>query len=156
MKIRRPKKRVKNKNNKPPVNPETLALFTLGELGEAIGSEASGPVSPVTPKHPLRPQTPEISGETNSGMMTPQGNPAGALTPVQMSMDQLQHLLQQLYYPPTPSNPKVKDPELYYGEQPKLYAFLTQCELKCNCEPNNFDLDIKEVNYTSSRCRGNA
>jgi hypothetical protein len=72
-----------------------------------------------------------------------------------MSTDQLQHLLQQLYYPPAPSNPKVEDPELYYGERPKLHAFLTQCELKFNCEPNKFNLDAKKVNYTSSRCRGN-
>jgi hypothetical protein len=87
MKIRRPKKRVENKNNKPPINPETLDLFTLRELGEAIRSKASGPASPVTPEYPSRPQTPEISGETNSGMMTPQGNPAGALAPIQMSTD---------------------------------------------------------------------
>jgi hypothetical protein len=88
--------------------------------------------------------------------MTPQVNPAGDLAPVQMSMDQLQHLLQQLYHPPTSSNPKVKDPELYYGKWPKLRAFLTQCELKFNCEPNKFHLDAKKVNYTSSWCRGNA
>jgi hypothetical protein len=106
----------KNKNNEPSGNPETLDLFKLKELGEAIGSEASGPASPGTPKHPLRLQTPETSGETNSGMMTPQVNPAGALAPIQMSTDQLQHLLQQLYHPPTSSNPKVEDPELYYGE----------------------------------------
>jgi hypothetical protein len=156
MKIRRPKKRVENKNKEPPANPETLDPFKLRELGEAIGSEAAGPVSPVTPEHPWRPQTPETSGETNSGMTTPLGNPAGALAPVQMSTDQLQHLLQQLYHPPAPSNPKVEDPELYYGERPKLRTFLTQCELKFNCEPNKFDLDAKKVNYTSSRCRGNA
>jgi hypothetical protein len=155
-KIRRPKKRVKNKNNEPPANPETLDPFKLRELGEAIGSEAAGPASPVTPEYPSRPQTPETSGETNSGMTTPQGNPAGALAPIQMSMDQLQHLLQQLYHPPAPSNPKVEDPELDYGERPKLCAFLTQCELKFHCEPNKFDLDAKKVNYTSSRCRGNA
>jgi hypothetical protein len=89
-------------------------------------------------------------------MTTPLGNPAGALAPIQMSTDQLQHFLQQLYYPPAPSNPKVEDPELYYSERPKLRAFLTQCELKFNCEPNKFDLDTKKVNYTSSRCRGNA
>jgi hypothetical protein len=88
-------------------------------------------------------------------MTTPLGNPAGALAPIQMSMDQLQPLLQQLYHPPAQSNPKVEDPELYYGERPKLRTFLTQCELKFNCEPNKFDLDGKKVNYTSSRCRGN-
>jgi hypothetical protein len=87
MKIRRPKKRVENKNNEPSKNPETLDLFKLRELGEAIGSEASGPASPVTPEHPSRTKTPETSGETNSGMTTPQGNPAGALAPIQMSTD---------------------------------------------------------------------
>jgi hypothetical protein len=87
MKIRRPKKRVENKNNEPPVNLETLDLFTLRELGEAIGSEASGPASPVTPEYPSRPQTPQMSGETNSAMTTPQGNPVGALAPIQMSTD---------------------------------------------------------------------
>jgi hypothetical protein len=89
-------------------------------------------------------------------MMTPQGNYGGALAPVQMTQDQLQILLQQLYHPPAPSNPKVEDPELYYGERPKLRAFLTQCELKFNCEPNKFDWDTKKVNYASSRCQGNA
>jgi hypothetical protein len=156
MKIRRPKKRVENQNNEPPTNPETLDPLKLRELGEAIGSEAVGPASPVTPEHPSRPQTPETSGETNSGMTTPLGNPAGALAPVQMSTDQLQYLLQQLYHPPAPSNPKVEDPELYYRERPKLRAFLTQCELKFNCELNKFDLDAKKVNYMSSRCRGNS
>jgi hypothetical protein len=87
MKIRRPKKRVENKNNEPPINPETLDLFTLRVLGEAIRSKVSGPASPVTPEYPSRLQTPEILGETNSGMMTPQGNPTGALAPIQMSMD---------------------------------------------------------------------
>jgi hypothetical protein len=156
MKIRRQNKRFENKNNEPSENPETLDLFKLRELGEAISSKASGPVSPVTPEHPSRPQTPEMSGETNSRMTTPQGNPVGALAPIQMSTDQLQHLLQQLYHPPAPSNPKVQDPELYYSEQPKLRAFLTQYELKFNCKPNKFDVDTKKVNYTSSRCRGNA
>jgi hypothetical protein len=89
-------------------------------------------------------------------MATPQGNSAGALAPIQMSTDQLQHLLQQLYHPPASSNPKVEDLELYYGKRPKLCAFLTQCELKFNCELNKFNLDTKKVNYTSSRCRGNA
>jgi hypothetical protein len=54
------------------------------------------------------------------------------------------------------SNPKVEDPELYYGEQQKLWAFLTQCKLKFNCEANEFDNDVKKVNYASSRCQGNA
>jgi hypothetical protein len=87
MKIRRPKKRVKNKNNEPPMNPETLDPFRLRELGKAIGSEAAEPASPVTPEYPLILQNPEILGETNSRMMTLQGNPVGALAPIQMSTD---------------------------------------------------------------------
>jgi hypothetical protein len=88
-------------------------------------------------------------------MITPEGNPAGALAPIQMSTDQVQRLLQQLYHPPAPSNTKVEDLELYYGKRPKLHAFLTQYELKFNCEPNKFDLDAKKVNYTISQYRGN-
>jgi hypothetical protein len=70
-------------------------------------------------------------------------------------MDQLETLLQQLYHPPPPNNPKVEDPELYYGERSKLRAFITQYELKFNCEPNKFNENIKKISYTSSRCRGN-
>jgi hypothetical protein len=73
-----------------------------------------------------------------------------------MTQDQLQQLLQQLYRPATSSNPKVEDPELYHGERSKLHAFITQCELKFNCEPNKVDSEVKRVNYASSRCRGNA
>jgi hypothetical protein len=53
------------------------------------------------------------------------------------------------------SNPKVEDPKLYYGEWQKLWAFLTQYELKFNYEVNKFDNNIKKVNYASSRCQGN-
>jgi hypothetical protein len=71
--------------------------------------------------------------------------------------DQLQQLLQQLQPHPAPSsNPKVEDPELYYGERPKLWVFITQCKLKFNCKPDKFDNDVKRVNYASSRCQGNA
>jgi hypothetical protein len=49
------------------------------------------------------------------------------------------------------SNPKVENPKLYYGEQQKLQAFLTQCKLKFKYEANKFDNDVKKVNYTSSR-----
>jgi hypothetical protein len=54
------------------------------------------------------------------------------------------------------SNPKVEDPQLYYGEGTKLRAFLTQCELKFNCEGNRFNMEQKKVNYMSSQYRGNA
>jgi hypothetical protein len=45
---------------------------------------------------------------------------------------------------------------LYYGERAKLQAFLTQSELKFNCEMNKFDTERKRLNYASSRYRGNA
>jgi hypothetical protein len=89
-------------------------------------------------------------------MTTPQGTNVRALAPVLMTQDHLHQLLQQLYHPATSSNPNVQDPELYHGERSKLCAFITQCELKFNCEPNKFDGDIKRVNYASSRCQGNA
>jgi hypothetical protein len=73
-----------------------------------------------------------------------------------MTQEQLNQILQQLHRPPTTSNPKVEDPELYYGEGAKPRAFLTQCELRFNCEMNKFDMEWKRVNYASSRCRGNA
>jgi hypothetical protein len=78
------------------------------------------------------------------------------LPPLTITNDQLQQLLQQLQPHPAPSsNPKVEDPELYYGERPKLRAFMTPCELKFNCEANKFDNKVKRVNYASSRCWGN-
>jgi hypothetical protein len=122
--------------------------FELQGLGEAIGSEPARPVSPVTPDNPSRLQTPETTKE-DSGMTTPQGNYGGALTPVHMTQDQVQILLQQLYHHLAPSNPKVEHLELYHRERPQLPAFLMQCELKFNCEPNRFDRDTKKVNYTS-------
>jgi hypothetical protein len=73
-----------------------------------------------------------------------------------MMMEQLQTLLQQLYSPHPASQPKIEDPELYYGERSKLRAFIIQCELKFNCEPMKFNQDSKKVNYASARCRGNA
>jgi hypothetical protein len=89
-------------------------------------------------------------------MTTPQEANSGALARLIMTQDQLQQLLQQLYRLAMSSNPKVQNPELYHDERSKLRAFITQCELKFNCEPNRFDSDVKRVNYASSRCRGNA
>jgi hypothetical protein len=54
------------------------------------------------------------------------------------------------------SNPKVENPELYYGKRPKVREFIIQCKLKFNCKANKFDNKVKKVNYASSRCRGNA
>jgi hypothetical protein len=136
--------------------------FQLQELGEVIGREPAGPASPVTSENPSRPQTPETPGpaQTSKGedskMTMPQETNSGALAPLMMTQDQLQQLLQQLYRPVTSSNLRVEDPELYHGERSKLRAFITQCELKFNCEPNKFHSDVKRVNYASSRCRGNA
>jgi hypothetical protein len=89
-------------------------------------------------------------------MAAQQGMNIRALALVKMTQDQLQQLLQQLYHLVTSSNPKVEDLELYHSERSKLHAFITQCELKFNCEPNKFDSDVKRVNYASSRCQGNA
>jgi hypothetical protein len=75
----------------------------------------------------------------DSEMATPAG--LGVVTPVTMTQKQLNEILHQLHWPPTMSNPKVEDPELYYGERAKLRAFLTQCELKFNCEMNKFDME---------------
>jgi hypothetical protein len=137
--------------------------FYLRELGEVIGEEAVGPASLVTPEGPSRPQTPETPGPVQTtkrvtfDMAAQQGMSIGGLPPLTITNDQLQQLLQQLQpHPAMTSNPKVEDPELYYGERSKLRAFITQCKLKFNCEANKFDNDVKRVNYASSRCRGNA
>jgi hypothetical protein len=134
---------------------KTLDPFELRELGEAI-SDHSRLASLVTPDHPSRPQTPTTTKEDNSRMMTPQGPVGASLPPIQMTTDQLQTLLQQLYQPYPSSQPKIEDPELYYGERAKLRTFLIQCKLKFNCEPSKFNKDSKKVNYASARCRGNA
>jgi hypothetical protein len=137
--------------------------FHLRELGEIIGEEAGGPASPVTPEGPSRPQTPETPGPVQPAkrvtfdMAAQHRTSTVGLPPLTITNDQLQQLLQQLQpYPAPSSNPKVEDPELYYGERSKLRAFIRQCELKFNCEANKFDNEAKKVNYASSRCRGNA
>jgi hypothetical protein len=137
--------------------------FHLRELREIIGEEVAGLASPVIPEGSSRPQTPETPGPVQTAkrvtfdMATEQGMSTGGLPPLTITNDQLQQLLQQLQpHPAMSSNPKVQDPELYYGERSKLRAFITQCELKFNCEANRFDNDVERVNYVSSRCRGNA
>jgi hypothetical protein len=107
--------------------------FQLRGLEAIIGEEASGPVSPVTPKNPSRPQTPETPGPTQTtkegtrNMATPQGAIGGGVPPVMITTEQLQQLLNQLqpHRATGNSNPKVEDPELYYRERQKLWAFLT-------------------------------
>jgi hypothetical protein len=134
---------------------KTLDPFELRELSKAISNHAR-PASLVTPDYPSKPQTPTTTEEDKSGMTTPQGPAGVSLPPIQIMTDQLQILLQQLYQPHPSSQPKIEDPELYYGERAKLCAFLIQCELKFNCELSKFDKDSKKVNYASARCRGNA
>jgi hypothetical protein len=137
--------------------------FHLRELGEIIGEEAGGLVSPVTPEGPSRPQIPETPGPVQTAkrvtfdMAAQHGMSTGGLPALTITNDQLQQLLQQLQpHTALSSNPKVEDPKLYYGERAKLQAFITQYELKFNCEANKFDNDVKRVNYASSRCQGNA
>jgi hypothetical protein len=122
-----------------------VASFQLRELGKDIEQEPTAPASPVTPKNPSRLHTPDspilphTSRIGHSEMATPAG--LGVVTPVTMTQVQLNQILQQLHWPPTMSNPKVEDPELYYGERAKLRAFLTQCELKFNCEMKKFHME---------------
>jgi hypothetical protein len=52
------------------------------------------------------------------------------------------------------SNPKIKEPEAYYGERTRLRPFLAHCELKFRTEPNKFDTDEKRIAYTSSLLKG--
>jgi hypothetical protein len=89
-----------------------------------------------TPNSPILPHT---SMTDNLEMATPAG--LGVVTPVTMTKEQLNQILQQLHQPPTISNPKVEDRKMYYGERAKLQAFVTQCKLRFNCEMNKFDME---------------
>jgi hypothetical protein len=105
--------------------------FHLRELEEIIGEEALSPVSPIMPENPSRPQTREIPGpmQTAKGvtfdMATPPGATAGRVPPIIITTEQLQQLRYQLqpHYAMPNSNPKVEDPQHYYGERPKLQVF---------------------------------
>ena len=66
----------------------------------------------------------------------------------------LQELIAQRGRNDRNSQPKIEDPELYYGERVKFRAFLVQCELKFNCEVHRFQDDSGKVHYANSRCRG--
>ena len=96
-------------------------------------------------------------------MSAQQGGEGGGSGPIPnnfiLTNDQLIQLTNQLLAgqgPRTASNPKVEDPELFHGDRQKLRAFLTQYELKFNCEQNRFTSDESKVNYASARCRSNA
>ena len=68
----------------------------------------------------------------------------------------LQELIVQRGRNDRSSQPKIEDPELYYGDRVKLPAFLVQCELKFNSEAHRFQNDSGKVHYANSRCRGAA
>jgi hypothetical protein len=69
--------------------------------------------------------------------------------------DQMAQLIAQLRSGDS-GNPKIEDPEFFRGRRDKLRSFITQCELKFNCEPGKFDTDSKKVHFTSGRCRDDA
>jgi hypothetical protein len=70
--------------------------------------------------------------------------------------DMMQTLLQELINQrgTRSNNPKIKEPEAYYGERTRLRPFLAHCELKFRTEPNKFDTDEKKIAYTSSLLKG--
>ena len=68
----------------------------------------------------------------------------------------LQELIAQRGRGDRASQPKIEDPELYYGDRAKLRAFLVQCELKFNCEAHRFQNESGKVHYANSRRRGAA
>lgn len=142
-----------------------MDTIDLRDLGESISEEQQRPASPVTPEEPSRPQTPETPGPPQTPRrvtfeMTDTQGPTGAQLPanVNITTDQLVQLLAQVrpIDEGRRQHAKVEDPELYYGERQKLRSYLTQCELKFNCEQSKFINDAEKVNYASSRCRGNA
>ena len=92
-------------------------------------------------------------------MSAQQGGQGGGSGPIPNSFtlteDQLAQLVAQLARPAqTSSNPKIKEPDPYYGERTKLRPFLAHCELKFRTEPNKFDTDEKKIAYTSSLLKG--
>jgi hypothetical protein len=122
-------------------------------------------MSPTTPEQNSRATTPETPAPKTprtvhfQETMGPSSGKAPKMNPTPLESqfaDFIKQLAYQLQADRPTSNPKVEDPELYHGERTKLRAFLTQCELKFNCESNKFKDDKAKVNYASSRCRGNA
>jgi len=122
--------------------------FDLGEI-PAAPDDARIP-SPVTPEPQSRPETPDTP-EQQKRMTEASGT---------SSPDVMQALLQELITQRgrrnRASQPKIEDPELYYGDHAKLRAFLVQCELKFNCEAHRFQNDSGKVHYANSQCRGAA
>ena len=122
--------------------------FDLGEIG-AVPDDARIP-SPVTPEPQSRPKTPDTPKQPRR--MTEVSGTGGP--------DVMQALLHELIAQrgrgDRASQPKIEDPELYYGDRSKLRAFPVQCELKFTCEAHRFQNDSGKVHYANSRCRGAA
>jgi len=55
---------------------------------------------------------------------------------------------------PRSSQPKLRDPEPFNGEQVKLHPFLAHWELKFRTEGDRFDDDEKKMGYTRALFKG--
>ena len=123
--------------------------FDLEGIREVPDDERAA--SPVTPEPQSRPQTPETPEQPRRMSLEASGSGG---TDVMQAI--LQELIAQRGRNDRTSQPKIEDPELYYGDRPKLRAFLVQCELKFNCEAHRFHDDSGKVHYANCRCRGAA
>jgi hypothetical protein len=56
----------------------------------------------------------------------------------------------------TPQEPKIADPEYFFGSRPLLIPFLSQCQLKFNGQPSKFADEKSKVLYAGSYLRGPA
>jgi hypothetical protein len=132
------------------------------ELEEAIEEGPQRQASPVTPENPTRPSTPETPAPLQTprrvtlAMSSEAGPSTASHITYNLSDDQLAQLLHQKSGPTGASNPKVKDPELYYGDRAKLRSFISQYELKFQVEKARFDDDAIKIHFACSFCRGNA
>jgi hypothetical protein len=132
------------------------------ELEEAIEEGPQRQASPVTPENPTRPSTPETPAppqtprRVNFAMSSEAGPSAPSHVTYNLSDDQLAQLLHQRSGPTGASNPKVKDPEPYYGDRAKLRSFISQCELKFQIERARFkfDEDAIKIHFASAKKNG--
>jgi len=124
--------------------------FDLGEIRAA--PDDARPPSPVTPEPQSRSETPDTPEQARR-MSLLEATGSGGQDVMQAL---LQELIAQRGRSDRVSQPKIEDPELYYGDRAKLRAFLVQCELKFNCEAHRFQDDRGKVHYANSRCRGAA
>lgn len=142
-------------------NDEAAGPFDLSALANVPDTYRTP--SPVSVYETSRPDTPESPEQRRFSMSTEQGQGTGSGqtqgaggTQNIMSNDTLQEILQLLTNAggARSSNPKIKEPDPYYGERTKLRPFLAHCELKFRTEPNKFDTDEKKIAYTSSLLKG--